>query len=92
MHFPFGFIEGNSIYSKSQFYFYFKFFDTCLFCNILTLGIDGDWLEATLNQTLANTSLKYHTVLVEKLMQIIHLSSQPCEYRVTNKSGLEIKF
>lgn len=36
-----------------------------------------------MNQTVANSSSKYHTVLVEKLMQIIHLSSQPsCRIRL----------
>lgn len=40
------------------------------------LGVNAEWLEHILNKHSTNSSV-YKTVLIDKLLQIINLSSQP---------------
>lgn len=45
------------------------------------IGINSDWLDLVLNKSSSPAAAKYHGTLIEKLLSIIHTSSQPCEYK-----------
>lgn len=44
------------------------------------LGVNSDWLDLVLNKSSTAVSSKYNGILIERLQNIIHISSQPSEY------------
>lgn len=45
---------------------------------LLFLGVNAEWLDQILNKHSPNSSV-YKTMLIDKLLQIINMSSQPSE-------------
>lgn len=52
--------------------------------NFILSGLNSDWLDLVLNKSSSTASSKYNGVLVEKLLNIIHTSSQPCKTFICN--------
>lgn len=44
------------------------------------LGVNSDWLDLVLNKSSTAVSSKYNGILIERLQNIIHISSQPSKY------------
>lgn len=42
-------------------------------------GINTDWLDLVLNKSSSPAAAKYNGILIDKLLGIIHTSSQPCK-------------
>lgn len=55
-------------------------FKVCVFVCINTylywIGVNAEWLDQMLNKHSSNSSV-YKSILIDKLLQIIHMSSQP---------------
>lgn len=58
-------------------------FDQVLFFT----GVDTDWLDLVLNKSSSAAAVKYNGILIEKLLSIIHTSSQPSKSHDTAKSA-----
>lgn len=43
-------------------------------------GVNSDWLDLVLNKSSSAAAEKYNGILLEKLLAIIHTSSQPCKF------------
>lgn len=50
------------------------------------LGVNSDWLDLVLNKSSTAVSSKYNGILIERLQSIIHISSQPSEFKILNAS------
>lgn len=45
-----------------------------------SLGVNSDWLDLVLNKSSSVAASKYNGILLEKLLSIIHTSSQPSKF------------
>lgn len=59
--------------------YFLKIFFKQLFVFLFKTGVNQDWLDLVLNKSSSSVASKYNGILIDKLLSIIHISSQPCE-------------